>query len=108
MLPPAVAEALNEIGEDAISVYEVGLSGEDDNEVFRYAVAQDRVVVTENMSDYSIILRECLAQERPCVPVVFIRKSGFPKGGAFSSSLAARLVTWAASNQEPYVGPHWP
>jgi hypothetical protein len=49
-----------------------------------------------------------LGNDQPCVPVVFIRKPDFPKGGALAVPLAARHDAWAAANADPYLGPHWP
>jgi hypothetical protein len=108
MLPPDTAERLNQLGHDAVSVYDAGLAGADDAEVFRSAVANDRVVVTENFADYAGILEQRRSCDEPCVPVVFVRKSAFPRGGALAAHLAEHLHTWAAQNAEPYVGAHWP
>lgn len=108
MLPPATAAQLNERGHDAVSVHEVELAGAEDDEVFEYAVAEDRVVVTENFADYSMLLEERLAGQEPSVPVVFIHKPDFPQGGALPARLAAHLDPWALANPDPYVGPHWP
>jgi hypothetical protein len=108
MLPPATAELLNERGHDAVSVHAVGLTGAADADVFDYAVDDQRLVVTENFADYSSLLSQRLGNDQPCVPVVFIHKPDFPKGGALAVHLAARLQAWAAVNADPYVGPHWP
>jgi hypothetical protein len=108
MLPPTTAEHLTERGHDAVSVYDVGLAGADDPEVFSHAVAADRVVVTENFADYSLLLSQRLSSDQACVPVVFVHKSDFPEGGALAVHLAAHLDAWAAANPQPYGGPHWP
>ncbi len=108
MLPPTTAELLNERGHDAVSVQAAGLAGAADPDVFDHAVAKQRLVVTENFADYSLLLMQRLGNDQPCVPVVFIHKPNFPKGGALAVHLAARLDAWAAANPEPYVGPHWP
>lgn len=99
---------LNERGHDAVSVRDVGLTGAADAEVFDHAVADQRLVVTENFADYSVLLTQRLGNDQPCVPVVFIHKPDFPKGGALAVHLAARLDGWAAANPDPYLGPHWP
>jgi len=108
MLPPATAELLNDRGHDAVSVHDVGLTGAADPDVFDHAVADQRLVVTENFADFSLLLTQRLGNDQPCVPVVFIHKPDFPKGGALAVHLAARLDAWAASNPDPYLGPHWP
>jgi hypothetical protein len=108
MLPRRTAEHLTDRGHDAVSVYDVGLAGADDGEVFGHAVDDDRVVVTENFADYSLLLVQRLSGEQACVPVVFVRKSDFPEGGAMAAHFAAHLDAWAAANPQPYGGPHWP
>ncbi len=108
MLPHATAERLNKRGHDAVSVQAAGLAGAPDPDVFDHAVAERRLVVTENFADYSLLLTQRLGNDQPCVPVIFIRKPNFPKGGALAAHLAALLDAWAAANPDPYVGPHWP
>ena len=107
MLPPATAERLNQLGHDAVSVHDVGLAGADDDDVFGYAVANQRVVVTENFADYAVILEQRQSRDEPCVPVVFVRKSAFPRG-ALAAHLAEHLDAWATQNADPYMGAHWP
>jgi hypothetical protein len=108
MLPRATAEQLNRHGHDAVSVYDLDLAGADDAEVFSRAIVEDRVLVTENFADYSLLLRDRLGADEQCVPVVFVRKPDFPQAGALAVHLADHLNTWAAANPNPYVGPHWP
>lgn len=106
MLPPAAATLLSRRGHDAASVHDVGLAGASDPDVFDFAVENRRLVVTENFSDYALLLAHRLGNDQPCVPVVFVRKPDLPKGGALAARLAERLDAWAAANPEPYLGPH--
>ena len=108
MLPPAIADLLNERGHDAVSVQAAGLAGFADADVFDHAVAEQRLIVTENFADYSSLLTQRLGNDQACVPVVFVHKPDFPKRGALAVHLAARLDAWATVNADPYVGPHWP
>lgn len=108
MLPPAVAGELNALGHDAVSVAEAGLAGEPDESVYAEALAQGRVVATENASDFAAIVTHRLANEQPCVPVVLVRKADHPHGGALAHHLARRLHQWAQRNPDPYPGPYWP
>jgi len=71
-------------------------------------VADGRVVVTENFADYSLLLVQRLRSDQACVPVVFLRKSDFPRGGGLAVRLSEHLDAWAANHPEPFVGPHWP
>ena len=108
MLPPATAGELNALGHDAFSVAEAGLAGEPDEAVYAEALVQDRVVVTENVSDFAVIVAQRLANEQPCVPVVLVRKADHPHGGGLAHHLARYLHEWATRNPAPYPGPHWP
>lgn len=108
MLPPATAEELNRRGHDASHVNDLGLAGESDPAVFEAAVTQSRIVVTENIADYATLLDQRLRNDEACVPVVFVRKTDLPRGGALAGHLAERLHTWAATHPDPYLGPHWP
>lgn len=98
MLPAGVASRLAEFGHDAVSVHSVGLAGAEDKEVFRLAVSEGRVIMTENFGDYSALIEDCLSRDEPSVPVVFIHKSDFPRGGgsprmSLSASTPGRLCT---------------
>lgn len=108
MLPPATASELSRLGHDALAVADAGLSGAADDAVYASALAQNRMVVTENASDYAAMVAQRLAQDQPCVPVVLVRKADHPRGGALAHHLANRLHEWANRNPDPYPGPHWP
>ena len=108
MLPPAAADRLRELGHDALSVRQTNLCGAPDDEVFGQAVAEGRLAVTENFSDYALILERRLSRGEACVPLVFVRKADFPKRGALAAHLAARLHHWSIQHPEPYLGAHWP
>ena len=108
MLPPTTAEELNALGHDAVSVAAAGLAGADDETVYAEALRENRVVVTENFSDFSAIAGQRLASDDPCTPVVFVRKTDHPLGGGLPHHLARHLHQWATQNPTPYPGPHWP
>ncbi len=107
MLPPETAAELNRLGHDAISVAGLGLTGQPDPVVFDRAVADHRIVVTENITDFAALLDQRLRNEKPAVPVILVRKRDLPRRGALPHHLAERLHTWAQANPDPYLGPHW-
>lgn len=107
-LPPATATELNTLGHDALSVGDAGLGETDDATGYAAAVEQQRAMVTENFADFSVVVTQRRASEEPCVPLVFVRKQDYPRGGALAAHLAHRLDQWATDNPEPYPGPHWP
>ena len=108
MLPPATAGELNALGHDAVGVAAVELAGADDESVYAEALKQNRVVVTENFSDFTAIAAQRLANDDPRVPVVLVRKADHPSGGGLAHHLAHHLHQWATQNPTPYSGPHWP
>lgn len=72
------------------------------------AVLQERLIVTENFAGFVRLLEDRQTSGAPCVPVVSVRKSSFPKGGGLAGHLAKHLDKWARDHQDPYIGPHWP
>jgi predicted nuclease of predicted toxin-antitoxin system len=108
MLPRTLAQRLTELDHDAVSVHDVELAGAPDEDVFECAVVQDRLIVTENFADFVRLLEVRQSSDAPCVPVVFVRKSNFPRGGGLATHLAKHLDKWARDHPDPYVGAHWP
>ncbi len=107
MLPPETAAELNRRGHDATSVAGLGLGGQPDPVVFDRAVAERRIVVTENIADFAALVDQRLRNDEPAVPVVFVRKGDLPRRGALPHRLAERLHRWAEANPHPYLGLHW-
>lgn len=107
MLPPDTAAELNRRGHDATSVAGLGLAGQPDPVVYDRAVTESRIVVTENVADFAVLLDRRLRANEPAVPVVFVRKGDLPRRGALAHHLGARLDRWADDSPDPYLGPHW-
>ncbi len=100
MFPMATAVALRDVyGHDAVHVTEVGLRGADDAQVAAIARAEGRVLVTENVADFSA--------EREVV-LAFVLKKNLPAGGGQAAALAKVLDRWAQDHPGPYIGHHWP
>ena len=55
---PALAAALRARGHDAVHVEDVGLAGADDPVVFAFAVRELRAVLTQNVRDFVLLVRE--------------------------------------------------
>lgn len=55
MYPPALAASLRAAGIDSVTIIELGMAGTSDPEVFAYAVADQRAVLTENVADFVAI-----------------------------------------------------
>jgi len=107
MFPVTVAERLVQLGHDALSVHDPRLERASDEDLFSFAVSDSRVIVTENFQDFARIVDRHFSEGQPCVPVLFVRKSRFPAGGALPPHLAAELDEWAREHPEPHAGIHW-
>lgn len=97
MFPPQVARRLNAAGHDAVTPVELGADNLPDEVLIQAAAAEQRVIVTENASDF--------AHVTTCV-VLFVLKSWWPHQ-ALASRLADALDRWAAAHPEPGNWPHW-
>jgi predicted nuclease of predicted toxin-antitoxin system len=83
MYAPAIAEQLRERGHDVVSLHDAGhraLEGALDEEVWARAVAEDRVLVSENVQDFRRIEAQALAAVEPIPELVFTTDRQFPRG----------------------------
>jgi hypothetical protein len=97
MLPPSVAELLNALGHDCTTPSMLGAHNLPDDVLVQLASADDRVIVTENASDFAAVT---------ACPVLFVLKSWWPTG-SLASNLASAVDRWARANPEPGPWPHW-
>jgi hypothetical protein len=97
MLPPGTAERLNALGHDATTPAGLGAHNLPDDVLGALAAAEDRVIVTENATDF--------AQVAVC-PVVLVLKAWWPSA-SLTTSLAEALDRWAKTNPEPGNWAHW-
>lgn len=97
MLPPQVADLLDERGHDATTPTRLGAHNLPDEVLVQLVTAESRVIVTENACDFAHVLT---------CPVLLVRKSWWPSG-VLAPRLAKALDVWAAANPEPGTWPHW-
>ncbi len=97
MLPPRVAELLGEHGHDATTPTQLGAHNLPDDVLVQLAASEDRVIVTENASDF--------AATTAC-PVLLVRKAWWP-AWSLAETLAGALHRWAKANAEPGHWAHW-
>lgn len=108
MFGALVTVHLIEACHDALHVVGAGLAGAPDADVLARAVADNRVLVTENALDFVPLLDERSAAGLGLTPVVIALKRALPRGGAaMNRALADRLVRWAKDCAEPYRHVHW-
>ena len=87
MLPRTLAQRLTKLDHDALSVHDLELVGASDNDVFDFAVLQERLIVTENFADFARLL-----DERQHVAHDAYRSSSFASRGFLEE--AASPLTW--------------
>jgi predicted nuclease of predicted toxin-antitoxin system len=83
MYAPIIAEQLRARGHDVASVHDPdyrALEGEPDDEVWATAVADDRVLVSENVRDFRLIEATALARGEPTSRLIFTTDRQFPRG----------------------------
>lgn len=100
MYSPTIAEQLRARGHDAASIHDPQyrmLEGEPDDEVWAAAIAEDRVLVSENVQDFRRIEANALAHGQPVARLIFTTDRQFPRGdpatlGRLVSALDALLA----------------
>jgi hypothetical protein len=93
MYSPAIAEQLRARGHDVASVHDAAyraLEGEPDEDVSAAAVADDRVLVSENVQDFRRLEADAIARAQRCAPLIFTTDRQFPRG---HPATVGRLVT---------------
>lgn len=102
MFPAEVAAALQEREHDARAAVH-DLRALTDAQLFDVAVAEGRVVATENVVDFVQLLQDRVAEGREVAPVVFAMKSNLPREPErLSRVLAERLDKWARHHPDPF------
>jgi hypothetical protein len=107
MFPRQAAEALRQLGHDAVSAHDVCPSAPD-AAMWELAVAQGRAIVTENMADFRPLLTAAVREGTPAVPVLGALHRRLPRGGALASALARRIHEFLAQRDELPVTEWWP
>jgi hypothetical protein len=97
MLPPGTAELLSTMGHDATTPAGLGAHNLPDDVLIALAAAEDRVIVTENASDFAAVT-SC--------PVLLVLKAWWPPA-SLTKSLAGALDRWAKTNPQPGKWAHW-
>ena len=83
MFPAAVAQQLRTRGHDVVSIHDPvyrRLEGAPDAEVFATAVAEERVVVTENVPDFRRLEAAALARGAATTALIYTTNRQFPRG----------------------------
>ncbi len=97
MLPPSTAGLLAAAGHDATTPAQLGAHNLPDDTLVFLAAAEQRVIVTENASDFATVTT---------CPVLLVRKTWWPQE-SLAPRLAAALDRWAGENEQPGHWAHW-
>ncbi|MEX0658223.1 MAG: DUF5615 family PIN-like protein [Egibacteraceae bacterium] len=101
MFPAAVAAELEDRGHGARAAVH-DLRGLTDAQLLDVAVAEGRVLVTENVVDFARLL-QVRQGEAGVAAVVLALKSGLPRDPArLARALAERLDAWARDHRDPF------
>jgi hypothetical protein len=110
MLPPSLADQLNEAGCDTIAISaDPALRGSPDAEVLEIAYAQGRVLVTDNIRDFAPLSTEWTAAGRAHAGILLVSSKTFPmtrdRTGRIAAALLARhgATHWPAPGQVEFL-----
>jgi hypothetical protein len=91
MYPPSLARALARAGIEAVTAAQIGLAGRSDYDVFATAVADGRVLLTENVADFARIAGDHLAAGHRCPGVLIALSTRFSRRPAGHGALVAAI-----------------
>lgn len=93
-----VAERLVALGHEVVAaVDDLDLRSSPDDELFRWAAAHDRRIVTENVKDFRPLLLDALAAGTPVARLLLVSPRRLPRGGSDrAAAIVAALDAWLA------------
>lgn len=112
MFPPVIAERLRVVGRDVLSVLgQPELIGSEDLEIWRFAAAHRRAIVTENAADFLALSKQASAAGEASPSLIITSNRSFPR---HPRSLIGRAVRALAAfcdehpDEDPQAGAaHW-
>jgi predicted nuclease of predicted toxin-antitoxin system len=109
MFSPAIAAELRELGHDVITIADrPDLRSKSDEEVFAWASAERRWLLTENVKDFRPIMLRSLLAGPPGCGLLFTSSRAFPRSRMNPGSLIRALHAWlAAGPPAPPVTESW-
>ncbi len=108
MFSPAVAAELRNLGHDVIAIADrPELRSKSDEEVFAWACAGKRWVVTENVKDFRPILLRALQGGLPACGLLFTSSRTFHRSRKNPGPLIGALHAWLSSEPPPPSVTEW-
>lgn len=96
-LSPAIADALRDRGQDAVAVVHAASPGIADEEVLAIAVRDRRVLVTNNVRDFRLLIADATDQGQALCGVIYVSSSR-PRTVASVSGIADDLEALSLEN----------
>ena len=104
MFSPAIAAELRELGHDVIAVADrADLRARSDEEIFAWAGAERRWLLTENVKDFRPIMLRALQAGPPGCGLLFTSSRAFPRSRKNPGPLINALHAWLTA--EPPAQP---
>jgi hypothetical protein len=95
MFSPAIAAALRDLGHDVIAVAERNeLRAMTDEEVFAWATAQRRWLLTENVKEFRPILLRALEAGTSTMGILYTSNRAFPRSRKNPGPLIQAIHAW--------------
>jgi predicted nuclease of predicted toxin-antitoxin system len=109
MFSPAIAAGLRELGHDVIAIADQPeLRSKSDEEVFAWACADKRWVLTENVKDFRPILLRALQGGMPACGLLFTSSRTFHRSRKNPGPLISAVHAWlTAEPPAPPVTESW-
>ncbi len=109
MFSPAITAELRELGHDVIAIADrPDLCSKSDEEVFAWASAERRWLLTENVKDFRPIMLRSLLTGPPGCGLLFTSSRAFPRSRKNPGSLIRALHAWlTAGAPAPPVTESW-
>ena len=109
MYSPAIAQALRDLGYDVIAVAErADLRAMTDAEIFAWAAAQRRWLLTENVKDFRPLLLRAMQADTPTTGILFTSSRSFPRSRKNPGPLITAVHAWLRTGPpEAPITEHW-
>ncbi len=94
-----IAAQLRDAGYDVVAVVaDPDLRAQPDADIYRFASATDRRIVTENIKDFRPLLQLAYADGEPIASLLFVQAGRFPRGsGGRAAAISTGLLSWLAA-----------
>lgn len=98
MFSPVIARALCEFGYDVVAISDrADLRAMTDAEIFAWAAAQRRWLLTENVKDFRPLLLRAMQADTPTTGILFTSSRSFPRSRKNPGPLISALRAWLSS-----------